>query len=67
MGRKMGVIEAVYENGVFRPLKKVKAPKKVKLMIIKDFERDLEEVFGILSEGIDARKLRKEWDRNVSY
>ncbi|GAB6101423.1 antitoxin family protein [Thermococcus atlanticus] len=63
----MGVIEAVYENGVFRPLKKVKAPKKVKLMIIKDFERDLEEVFGILSEGIDARKLRKEWDRNVSY
>ncbi|ADT84015.1 antitoxin AF2212-like protein [Thermococcus barophilus] len=62
----MGIIEAVYENGVFRPLKKVKAPKKVKLMIIKDFERDLEEVFGILSEGIDVRELRKEWDRNAS-
>ncbi|ALM75162.1 antitoxin AF2212-like protein [Thermococcus barophilus] len=62
----MGIIEAVYENGVFKPLKKVKAPKKVKLVIIKDFERDLEEVFGILSEGIDVRELRKEWDRNVS-
>ncbi|WP_324736165.1 antitoxin family protein [Thermococcus sp. SY098] len=63
----MGIIEAVYENGVFKPLKKVKAPKRVKLVIIKDFERDLEEVFGILSEDIDVRELRKEWDRNVSY
>lgn len=60
----MGIIEAIYENGVFKPLKKVKAPKKVKLVIIEDFERDLEDVFGILSEGIDVRKLRKEWDRN---
>ncbi|WP_461865408.1 antitoxin AF2212-like protein [Thermococcus sp.] len=63
MGRKMGIIEAVYENGVFKPLKKVKAPKKVKLVIIKDFERDLEEVFGILEEDIDIKKLRSEWDR----
>ncbi|HHI00098.1 MAG: hypothetical protein DRP38_05460 [Thermotogae bacterium] len=63
----MAIIEAVYEDGVFKPLKKVTAPKRVKLIIIKDFERDLEEVFGILSESLDIRKLRKEWDRNVSY
>ncbi len=61
----MGVVEAIYENGVFRPLKKVKAPKRVKLIILKDFERDLEEVFGILKEDIDIKKLRSEWDRDV--
>ncbi len=61
----MGVIEAIYENGVFKPLRKVKAPKRVKLIILKDFEKDLEEVFGILKEDIDVKKLRSEWDRNV--
>ncbi|WP_457752864.1 antitoxin family protein [Thermococcus sp.] len=61
----MGVIEAIYENGVFKPLRKVKAPKRVKLIILKDFEKDLEEVFGILKEDIDVKKLRSEWDRDV--
>ncbi len=61
----MGIVEAIYENGVFKPLKKVKAPKRVKLIILKDLEKDLEEVFGILEEDIDIKKLRSEWDRDV--
>ncbi len=61
----MGIVEAIYENGVFKPLKKVKAPKRVKLIILKDFEKDLEEVFGILEEDINIKKLRSEWDRDV--
>ncbi len=61
----MGIVEAIYENGVFKPLKKVKAPKRVRLIILKDFEKDLEEVFGILEEDIDIKKLRSEWDRDV--
>jgi len=60
------IIEAIYEKGVFKPLKRVKAPKKVKLIIIDEFENDVNEVFGILKEDVNIKKLRKEWDRNVS-
>jgi len=60
------IVDAIYENGVFKPVKKVKAPKKVKLVIIDELEKDIEEVFGIIRERIDLKKLRKEWDRDVS-
>ncbi len=50
------VIEAVYENGVFKPLKKVelKEGERVKIVIKKS-------VFGILKEWkIDAQKVKDE-------
>ncbi len=64
----MGVVEAIYENGVFKPLKKPNLPEKrrVKLIILDEFIKDLNDAFGILEEGIDFEKLRKEWDRDVS-
>lgn len=64
----MEVIEAVYENGVFKPAKKPNLPekRKVKLIIIDEFIKDLEDAFGIFEEDIDVRKLRQEWDRDVS-
>ena len=57
------LIDAVYENGVFKPIRKIKAPKKVKLLVIPEFEKDLDDVFGILKEDVDTEKLRKKWDR----
>jgi predicted DNA-binding antitoxin AbrB/MazE fold protein len=63
-------IEAVFEDGVFKPLKKVRLPKtgeKVRIIIFLEFKEDLEEVFGILKEDVDLKKLRREWDRDVSY
>ncbi|BAD84524.1 MAG: hypothetical protein PWQ79_279 [Thermococcaceae archaeon] len=64
----MGVIEAVYENGVLKPLKKLTLPekKRVKIIILDEFIRDLNDVFGLFEEDIDLEKLRKEWDRDVS-
>ncbi|MDV3103356.1 antitoxin family protein [Thermococcus waiotapuensis] len=64
----MGVVEAIYENGVFKPLKKLNLPEKrrVKLIILDEFIRDLDDAFGILEADIDLEKLRKEWDRDVS-
>ncbi|WP_010477461.1 antitoxin family protein [Thermococcus zilligii] len=64
----MGVVEAIYENGVFKPLKKLNLPekRKVKLIILDEFIRDLDDAFGILEADIDLEKLRKEWDRDVS-
>ncbi|WP_258083993.1 antitoxin family protein [Thermococcus thermotolerans] len=64
----MEIIEAIYENGVFKPAEKPNIPEKrrVKLIVIDEFIRDLENAFGIFEEGIDVRKLREEWDRNVS-
>ncbi|ASJ00399.1 antitoxin family protein [Thermococcus gorgonarius] len=64
----MGVVEAIYENGVFKPLKKLNLPEKrrVKLIILDEFIKDLDDAFGILEEDIDLEKLRKEWDRDVS-
>ena len=61
------VIEAVYEDGVFKPLGRIKPPKskKVEIMIIAELERDIDNVFGILKEDIDIKKLRKEMDRHV--
>ncbi len=58
------VIEAVYEDGVFKPLSRIKPPKskKVEIMIIAELERDIDNVFGILKEDIDIKKLRKEMD-----
>jgi predicted DNA-binding antitoxin AbrB/MazE fold protein len=67
-GGKMGVIEVVYENGVLKPLKKLTLPekKRVKIIILDEFIRDLNDVFGLFEEDIDLEKLRKEWDRDVS-
>lgn len=64
----MGVVEAIYENGVFRPLKKPHLPEKrrVKLIILDEFIKDLNDAFGILEEEVDLEKLRGEWDRHVS-
>jgi len=64
----MEVIEAVYENGVFKPTKKPNIPEKrrVKLIVIDEFIRDLENAFGIFEEEVNVRKLREEWDRDVS-
>ncbi|WP_297465793.1 antitoxin family protein [Thermococcus sp.] len=64
----MGVVETIYGNGVFRPLKKPHLPKKrrVKLIILDEFIKDLNDAFGILGEDVDLEKLGKEWDRDVS-
>ncbi|NOY11938.1 MAG: antitoxin family protein [Archaeoglobi archaeon] len=59
------VIEAVYENGVFKPLEKVNLKEGEKVRIqIESAESILQEVFGIL-RGKDAikalRELEDEW------
>ncbi len=61
------VIEAIYEDGVFKPLSKIKPPKskKVEILIMEGLERDVNNVFGILEEDIDIKKIRKEMDRYV--
>jgi|Deesub1362A_J573_1020465.scaffolds.fasta_scaffold09803_2 predicted DNA-binding antitoxin AbrB/MazE fold protein len=62
-------IEVLFENGVFKPLKKENLPKrkgKYRIVILSELEKDVEEVFGILKEPIDFEELRKEWDRDVS-
>ena len=61
-------IDVVFENGVFKPLKKENLPKKgkYKVVILSELEKDVEEIFGILKEPIDINKIRKEWDRDVS-
>jgi len=48
------IVEAVYENGVFKPLKKIDIPEKarVRLRI---------EVFGMLKDwSVDAQKVKDE-------
>ena len=64
----MGIVEAIYENGVVKPLKKPHLPEKrrVKLIILDEFIKDLNDAFGILEEEVNIEKLRKEWDRDVS-
>lgn len=64
----METIEAVYENGIFKLTKKPNIPEKrrVKLIVIDEFIRDLENAFGIFEEEVDVRKLREEWNRDVS-
>ncbi|WP_457556210.1 antitoxin AF2212-like protein [Candidatus Pyrohabitans sp.] len=44
------VIEAVYEDGVFKPLSRIKPPKskKMEILIIAEQEKDIDNVFGIL-------------------
>ncbi|MBO8183541.1 MAG: antitoxin family protein [Archaeoglobus sp.] len=61
-------IEVVFENGVFKPLKKGNLPKKGKyrVVILSELEKDVEEVFGILKEPVNLEEIRKEWDRDVS-
>ena len=61
-------IEVIFENGVFKPIKKENLPKKgkYKVVILSELEKDVEEVFGILKESINLEELRKEWDRDVS-
>ncbi len=61
------VIEAIYENGVFKPLSRIKPPKskKVEILIIAELEKDIDNVFGILKGDINIKKLRKEMDRHV--
>ena len=61
------VIEAIYENGVFKPLSRIKPPKskKVEILIIAELEKDIDNVFGILKRDINIKKLRKEMDRHV--
>ena len=59
------VIEAVYENGVFRPLEKIELKEGEKVRIqIESAEAVLQEVFGIL-RGKDVlralRELEDEW------
>jgi|Deesub1362B_J571_1020462.scaffolds.fasta_scaffold11356_2 predicted DNA-binding antitoxin AbrB/MazE fold protein len=61
------VIEAIYEDGVFKPLSRIKPPKskKVEILIMENLVRDIDNVFGILKEDIDIKKIRKEMDRYV--
>ncbi len=61
------VIEAIYEDGVFKPLSRIKPPKskKVEILIIAELEKDIDNVFGILKRDINIKKLRKEMDRHV--
>ncbi len=61
------VIKAIYEDGVFKPLSRIKPPKskKVEILIMEDLNRDINNVFGILKEDIDIKKIRKEMDRYV--
>ncbi len=61
------VIEAIYEDGVFKPLSRIKPPKskKVEILIIAELEKDIDNVFGILKGDINIKKLRKEMDRHV--
>ncbi len=61
------VIEAIYEDGVFKPLSRIKPPKskKVEILIIAELEKDIDNVFGILNRDINIKKLRKEMDRHV--
>ena len=39
--------------------------KKMEILIIAEQEKDIDNVFGILKEDIDIKKLRKEMDRHV--
>ena len=61
------VIKAIYEDGVFKPLSRIKPPKskKVEILIMEDLNRDINNVFGILKEDIDLKNIRKEMDRYV--
>ncbi|EEB73236.1 antitoxin family protein [Thermococcus sp. AM4] len=51
----MGIIvEAVYENGVFKPLKKVNIPERARVRI-------RVEIFGLLKDwSVDAQQLKDE-------
>ncbi|AMM53925.1 antitoxin family protein [Pyrococcus kukulkanii] len=64
----MITLKAIYEKGVLKLEKKLNIPDKrtVKVIIIDEFAKDLEDVFGLFKEEIDLEELRKEWDRDVS-
>jgi len=48
------VVEAIYEDGVFKPLKKVNIPERAKVMI-------RIEIFGLLKDwSVDAQELKDE-------
>ena len=63
------VVEAVYEKGILKPLKKLdlKEGEKVRIKIERDLDKILEEYCGIIESKItleDIKKLRgevKEW------
>ncbi len=49
------VIEAVYERGVLRPLRKLDLPEGVRVRV------RIEGIYGLLREwGVDAQKLKDE-------
>jgi len=56
-------IEAVYENGVLKPLERLDLREGERVRIfIKDFRSKLEGVFGILEESLDICEMQgKEW------
>ena len=48
------IVEAIYENGVFKPLKKVDIPEKARVMI-------RVEIFGLLKGWkVNAQELKDE-------
>ncbi len=63
------VVEAIYEKGILKPLKKLnlKEGEKVKIKIERDLDKILEEYCGLIESKItlkDIKKLRgeaKEW------
>ena len=59
----MREIEAIYENGVLKPLERLDLREGERVRIfIKDFRSKLEGVFGILEESLDICEMReKEW------
>jgi len=58
------VIDVIYENGVFKPLKKVDLPEKTRLKIkIEDIEDLLREFCGLIESKItldDIERIRYE-------
>jgi len=54
------IIEAVYENGVFKPLQKVDLKEGEKVRIrIDDVESLLNEFYGILESDISLDEIKK--------
>ncbi|MDI9645273.1 MAG: antitoxin family protein [Archaeoglobales archaeon] len=61
------IIEAIYEDGVFKPLEKVnlKPGERVKIRL-EDADSIVEEVFGIL-KGKDTNKALKELENEWGF
>jgi len=59
----MGAVEAIYENGVFKPLKRPKSPEKRKVepIILGEFIRDLNDAFETLEEGQPLGSSERSW------